>query len=368
MRHLSVYLLTFLGFASGAALAQDLTLYDSPTDPEFSLTPAPPLPPANLGSFNIIINAGSGLAGNAAALAAFNRAAQQWESFISDPITITIDADLGSLGPGIIGSANSVALQGSYTLVRNALVADAADEADDGVVAFLPTAAQFTATIPLGSTLSGNVTLTKANAKALGFTGLDSMFGVSDGTITFSDAFAFDYDNSDGVMLGFMDFETVAAHEIGHILGFFSGVDNADAGATTVQPTTLDLFRFADGGASDPSNTATFTTASRNMVPGANAIFDDLDNEWRMSTGRTLGDGRQASHWKDDSLTGINIGIMDPTLALGVSFNITAADLRALDGIGYEIVPEPSSMLLIAASGVAILAFRRRKGHFSPSK
>ena len=58
-----------------------------------------------LGSFNIVINAGAGLAGNAAALAAFNRAADQWEAWISDPITVTIVADLQNLGnPSIIGS------------------------------------------------------------------------------------------------------------------------------------------------------------------------------------------------------------------------------------------------------------------------
>jgi hypothetical protein len=49
-----------------------------------------------LGSFSIQINAGPGLSDNPDALAAFERAAQEWESRIFSPITIYIDADLGS--------------------------------------------------------------------------------------------------------------------------------------------------------------------------------------------------------------------------------------------------------------------------------
>src|SRR5687768_11251915 len=159
----------------------------------------------------ITIVAGAGLAGNAPALAAFNRAAVAWSSHFSDPINVMINADLADLGNGgVIGSANSVSLAGSYNLVRNQMVADASDEADDTIVASLPTAAQFTAGINAGFTLSGNIALTKANAKALGFTGLDAVFGVSDGTITFNNQFGFDYDNSNGITPGTMDFETVA--------------------------------------------------------------------------------------------------------------------------------------------------------------
>lgn len=68
---------------------------------EFSLVPGPH---NQLGSFNIVLNAGSGLSGNKAALAAFSRAANHWISYFSDPININIDANLVSLGSGIIGA------------------------------------------------------------------------------------------------------------------------------------------------------------------------------------------------------------------------------------------------------------------------
>jgi hypothetical protein len=334
---------------------------------------ASPSSPANLGAFNIVIAPGTGLAGNAPALAAFNRAAQQWANFISDPITVTIDADLTSSGfpsSNIIGSTSAVALAGGYNLVRDALVADGADEADDGIVASMPTAAQFTGFLPAGRTFSGNIVINKANAKALGFTGLDAPpamggFGASDGEITFNSAFAFDFDNSDGVGPGLTDFETVAAHEIGHLLGFVSSVDDIDQTTAAQYPAVdvavLDLFRFRDNTASDPGTAADFTTFARDLVPGQNDTFDDTANEWRMSTGVSLGDGRQASHWKDDSLTGSLIGIMDPTLSSGVIETVLSSDLRAMDLIGYEIaVPEPSSFALLAGGGLLVLRRRRR--------
>ena len=46
----------------------------------------------------ININASSALSANTAALNAFNRAADRWESIFSDPITVTIDADIYDFG------------------------------------------------------------------------------------------------------------------------------------------------------------------------------------------------------------------------------------------------------------------------------
>lgn len=318
-------------------------------------------PSQNLGGFNIVIVPGPGLSGNAAALAAFNRAAAAWAARISDPITVTINADLAPLGAGIIGSTSSVTLQAGYSTVRNAVVADA--DANDGILSAMPTAAQFSATVPSGSSLNGNLLLTKANAKALGFTGLDGTFGNSDASMTFSSTFAFDFDHSNGVGAGLLDFETVAAHEIGHALGFVSFVDSIAGGATAISPFTLDLLRFRNNLAGqDPAIAAEFTTFPRAMIVGGDAITDAInDPEWRMSTGLTgAGDGRQASHWKDDDLVGPKIGIMDPTLGSGVFYGITDADFRALDLIGYNIIPEPSSLSLFFLGSVAVAAYRRR--------
>jgi len=309
----------------------------------------------------IVINAGASLAGNTAALAAFNRAATTLGGLFSDSITVNINANLASLGAGIIGSASPTLLFGGYTTVRNQMVFDAGNEADDAIVAALPTAGQFSATVPAGFSFNGNVILSSANAKALGF----GVPAGPDATITFSSNFSFDYDNSDGVGAGLIDFETVALHELVHALGFVSWVDQIDGAAPHATFfTTLDMFRFAAG--NSPTTTAQFTNNARNFVPGAAAVTSDVANNWAMSTGLG-GDGRQASHWKDDSLTGMNIGIMDPTLSFGTVSGLTAADIRALDLIGWDQVeatpvPEPASILLFGSGLAAVIRNRKRRG------
>lgn len=315
--------------------------------------------------FNIVINPGASLATNAPALAAFNRAAQQWMGYFADPITVNISADLEILRFDTIGSTTSVGVLSPYDDYRGRLVADAADEPSNAIVAALPTGSQFTALLPTGVSLSDSIFATKANLKAIGIAGLDEIYGISDSRIVFNSTFIFDYDRSDGIAPGLMDFETVAAHEIGHALGFVSAVDEVDAGITSIDPTLLDLFRFRDGTANDPTTTAQFTTFSRDLTAGTFAIFDDLTNEYRMSTGST-GDGNQASHWKDDGLTGTSIGMMDPTLNLGETFFISAADLRAFDLIGYDLVPEPSVFVLSALFG-AMLTLRRNRRESLPT-
>lgn len=298
------------------------------------------------------------MSANQAALDAFSRAALALGNLFTDSVTINIDADLASLPPGVLGGASPVLLSGSYNTIRNAMVADA--DADDAILAALPTAAQFSSLVPAGVSLSGNMWATKANLKALGFTGLDLLFGATDATITFSNAFSYDYDRSNGIGAGLFDFEGIVFHELLHALGFVSDVDNIDAGSSVANPHPLDLFRFEPG--NNPSTTAQFTTNPRNLVPGLTAFFDDLANEWGFSTGVTQGDGRQASHWRADELSGTLIGIMDPTLAPGQLVPVTFADLRAMDLIGWDIaIPEPATVALVFAGGCLLWLLRRRR-------
>ena len=94
------------------------------------------IPACTAATINIL--PGAGLAGNAAALSAFNRAANTWGSLFSDPIDVYINADLGTLGAGVIGSTSNVLLQGSYNLIAGAMVSDASDELNNGIVEPFP--------------------------------------------------------------------------------------------------------------------------------------------------------------------------------------------------------------------------------------
>jgi hypothetical protein len=112
----------------------------------------------------------------------------------------------------------------------------------------------------------------------------------------------------------------------------------------SISPFPIDHLRFLDGSANDPANSADFSMKTRELRPNFSAITDFISSvaseaiENLMSTGAFTGDGRQASHWKDDGLTGIRLGIMDPSLPAQQAWTLSDADVRALDLLGYDIV------------------------------
>jgi hypothetical protein len=161
-------------------------------------------------------------------------------------------------------------------------------------------------------------------------------------TISFNKNFAFDFNPDNGIDFDKLDFVAVAAHEIGHSLGFISNNGAGDAAPVCV----WDIFRFRPG-----TTPATFTTAQRIMSTGGGSqvyfttqtfMVEGLTtNELRLSTGGPTGDegdGNQSSHWKADELTGTYIGIMDPTIANGEHEPATENDFSALETFGWNLV------------------------------
>lgn len=292
-------------------------------------------------AFRIVINPGPGLSAVPAAVEAFERAAAQWARRITDPITVTIDADLRAYeGQGWLGAASARLLVLGYDAMRTVLIRDAGPR--DAIVAALPTTDG--ALFRPAEVDPTKILATKANFKAVGFRNLDEGYGASDGTIAFNTMMGpFDFDARDGVAPNAVDFESVAAHEIGHLLGFISSVDDFDYGEVRAWPMPLDLFRFASDGPDDPSTLDQFTSFARALTPGIPGHIDTVAETWSMSTGRAKGDGRQASHWKDAGLSRVLIGAMDPTLARGARIPVTGTDERALDLIGWDIATPASA-------------------------
>jgi hypothetical protein len=279
------------------------------------------------------------------AKAAFLKAAESWEAVIRTPITIIIDVDFGPTrfgipypSPTILGSANAQLISASdiYTDVRSGLIAKASSAQESVLYNALPVGV-----IPTDMGSTTEVLAASSVYRALGIIGpvanpaSETALGPPP-SIGFNSAFQFDFDPSNGVDPNKVDFDSVAVHEIGHVLGFGSNVGNKELRPDTPLSTSmLDLFRFRPG-----VTLGTFSTSQRIQSSGGTQVFFGGGLQLGLSTGRpdiTGGDGRQASHWKDDALTGQHIGIMDPTLPNGVRETITDNDLFALNIIGYQI-------------------------------
>ncbi len=329
-------------------------------------------------ALNINLSAPVGI--DPGALLGFQLAANYWQSQLADNVTVNINVDFSALGPGILGSTGSSQLGFAASDVMTALAFDATSANDLLAVSNFPNLSALgnlsfltqrnteggsalvsldnddLANANLGNAATNNhyLALNSANARALGWDPGNSTY--VDASISFSSSFAWDFDPSDGVGAGLQDFVGVTIHEMGHALGFVSGVDDVDyfiSHPFDIDPyavfSSLDLFRYSAPGTLD--------------LAVGHASYFSLDGGvtslGAFSTGSSVngGDGRQASHWKDN----LGLGIMDPTAnPAGQANTPTALDLTAFDVIGWDLVPEPSVAMLAIAGAVIGFARRRR--------
>jgi hypothetical protein len=352
-------------FAGGESTCREARLSEIPstlTRPDDSRVPVELFLPKSVGPR---VNAIDGLTINFVALsqlqsdpnrdtviAAFQRAAAVWTDRIKSPVTISIDIDYGLNTPGgsafganVLASTSSSRTQIDYPGIRTNLLAGSSGPAETTIYNLLP--GSFLPT-DLGN--GGVIAINRSVAFALGIT---TSSDIRVATMGFNKNFPFDFNPDDGITPGQTDFVAVAAHEIGHALGFTSG--SGGSTSSILVPTLWDIFRFRPG-----TTAQTFSTAQRVMALGGDQVYFTTEsftvqgspaNELRLSTGGPDGvstgggDGRQSSHWKDNGFTGVFIGIMDPTISPGVRLNATENDFAALETMGWNLissVPPPN--------------------------
>jgi hypothetical protein len=291
---------------------------------------------------NIILRGTAQLDANPEVKAAFERAADVWESRIANPVTVYVDVDYGSKRFGepwedenIIASASSDYRGGSeglYGAIRPLLAARADNASETTVYGALPASS-----LPTNLGTTSRLASPSILLRALGAIAATAQTSDSAPAIGFNSAFSYDFNPGDGISPGKKDFEGVVVHEIGHMLGFTSLVGVSENGSgTPFTPTILDIFRFRPG-----VTAGTFSSAQRVQSSGGDQVYFANGAALAFSTGRpdgTGGDEQQASHWKDDALSGVRIGIMDPTLSSGVRTELTSNDLTAFGMLGYNVV------------------------------
>ncbi|MEM9940678.1 MAG: NF038122 family metalloprotease [Planctomycetota bacterium] len=318
--------------------------------------------------------------GNSHADAAIKRATDRWASEFTDDITVNLEFEFTFMAADVFAGTASNMISRDYGTFWTAIGNDASSADDATMFNSLPVGSSFSVYINRTSEAGGanheipyldndgganntTVSLTSANGKALGL--VSGNDGTLDATIQFNNTYNWDYNPDDGISGSSLDFLGIATHEIGHALGFISGVDvlgsqesggvgggGTDPGYssdnTYAQVSSLDFLRHSqdsvDAGAdldwtADPRDK--FFSIDGGQSPAAGGL-----SHW--STSVNYGDGQQASHWKD----GQNLGIMDPTAEQGFIYDLSGNDIRAFDVIGFNLsdgnisVPEPSSIML----------------------
>ena len=314
---------------------------------------------------------------------AMETAGMIWSDYLADDITINLHIEttnqlannvIGGALPGFITDVN-------YSDFRSSLDDTARNNlslvTENGVEKF---DTRINAGFDVYTEDSSTLNMTRANAKALGL--IDAQNTQLDGYILISDlsntSASWNYDLNN-ISNNKLDYLSVAVHEIGHNLGFVSGVDlmdidsYADLNALIAEygseqafddymdivvdnATPMDMFRYSNEsvalGNTVGHKVIDFTTSTQSYFSEDGGQTLSLEFARGEDDNAGWGDSFQTSHWKqrDSNI----IGIMDPILGLGDIRQLTENDLKVFDTIGYTRTQNGNSLIATTGFGTDV--------------
>ncbi len=306
----------------------------------------------------------------------YEMAGKYWSNYLADDVTLNIFIESTNMLPkNVIGGALPGITTQNFQQFRQSLGDDITSNNDQLAYDNYGKSKEFSTIARKNNDKNDfaeikgikDINLTRANAKALGLInakdkGLDAYILVSD-LSQISRNISWDYYSPDDIVdKGSLDFFSVALHELGHTLGFVSGVDspnwlnylaNGDKmdGKKMTYSYALDMFRLSSQ-SSDYKGTSDMSVGGKPIfsIDGGSTTLATFSSGTRTDLG---GDGNQSSHWKS---TGNVLGIMDPSLGLGQRRQITNLDAIAFDVIGWDLQNKTSNLKTVYGDAKTKLA------------
>ncbi|MEM9089701.1 MAG: NF038122 family metalloprotease, partial [Cyanobacteria bacterium P01_F01_bin.53] len=248
---------------------------------------------------------------------AMEMAGQNWSQLLKYDVTVNIHVSLSEeLGERVIGAAIPVYAQAKIADVQAGLVSDATSADDETASENLMLSEvadgfmRYSTLTSAGRVDSSDLLLTQANAKALGLEPAEASSSSQsvDGYVLFNSLNDSQYrwDYRDGTTPtdseNALDLLSVALQEIGHVLGFVSGLDTTQDNGEPSRAFLLDLFRYSDRSLAQQAQEFSAGQSAYFSIDGGRSELAPFSGGINTTSGS--GNSFQASHWLNDGIEG----------------------------------------------------------------